>query len=131
MIAMRKTLALVLALVLTACASSAPSDGTPRRQANRLAADEIQNAQAQNAYDMIRALRPNWLSTRGQHSLTNPLAGQVVIYVDGTRLGGADNLRQIQSRDIETATYMNASEAGSRLGLDHSGGAILLTLRRR
>jgi hypothetical protein len=124
--------ATVVTLGLLACgATSGPGDGAPRRQANRISPEEIQNAQTQNAFDMIRSLRPAWLSTRGQQSLSNPTAGQVVVYLDGARAGGVETLRQIQALDIESAQYMNAAEAGSRFGLDHTGGAILITTRRR
>jgi outer membrane receptor protein involved in Fe transport len=123
---------LTLFLAITGCAAAAgPGDGAPRRQGKRISAEEIQQAQTQNSYDMIRSLRPAWLQRRGQQSLTNPGAGQVVVYLDGTRLGGAEALRQIPALDVESAQYLSGTEAGSRFGLDHTGGAILITTRRR
>jgi len=122
----------VLVLAIAGCAPAAGAgDGAPRRQANRITTEEIRQAQTQNAYDMIRALRPAWLQTRGAQSITNPGAGQVVVYLDGTRAGGAETLRQIPALDVESAHYLSGPEAGSRFGLDHTGGAILITTRRR
>jgi len=120
-------------LVLVGCASSPDpgSGGAPRRESNRITSEEIRQVQAQSTYDLIRSLRPAWLERRGQHSLTNPAAGQVVVYVDGTRTGGPDFLRQIPAINVESAQYLSGTEAGSRFGLDHSGGAILVTTRRR
>jgi len=130
-----RTLQALLATLVTvglfACATSGPADGAPRRDANRISPDEIRTAQTQNAYEMIRSLRPNWLTTRGQHSLSNPTAGQVVVYLDGARAGGVEALRQLQALDVDSVQYMNAAAAGSRFGLDHTGGAILITTRRR
>lgn len=123
----------MLASSLAGCAANpaAGDDQGPRRQSNQITAEEIQAAQAQNLYDLIRSLRPNWVAPRGQQSLTNPTAGQVMVYLDGTRAGGPDILRQIRPTDVELVHYLGATEAASRFGLDHSGGAILVTTRRR
>jgi hypothetical protein len=71
------------------------------------------------------------LQARGPQSFTDRSAGGVVVYLDGTRIGGASTLRRIMASDMETAQYLSASEAASRYGLNHSGGAILITTRRR
>jgi hypothetical protein len=123
----------LLCAVLAGCASNpgAGDNSQPRRQANRITAEEIQEGASRNAYELIRSLRPAWLETRGSHSLTNTGAGQVVVYLDGTRMGNASILTQIQIADLALAQFLSPTEAGARYGLDHTGGAILITTRRR
>ena len=126
-------LSLVVALVtLTACAAGQQqtSQRTPVRDSNQLTAQELQGTQYQNAFDLIQTTRPRWLQPRGPQSFTDRTAGEVMVYLDGTRIGGPSTLRRIMASDMESAQYLNASEAASRYGLNHSGGAILISTRR-
>jgi hypothetical protein len=123
---------LLLALVGCASAPAAGGEAPARRQTNLITLEEIQqHAQASDAFEVIRALRPNWLRTRGQQSLSDPTAGQVVVYLDGTRAGGPGFLRQIAVQNMQSAQYLNAGEATSRFGTGHTGGVILIVTRGR
>jgi hypothetical protein len=118
-------------LILPACASA----GTERETAlpgdqNRLTAHEIQQRDHTNAFEVVQALRPQWLRQRGQTSLRVPQSSEVVIYVDGQLLGGPGTLRHVHASQVDTMQYLNASEATMRFGTGHSGGAIVILTRR-
>jgi hypothetical protein len=123
-------LMLLVAAALGACAPAGETASSPRSHANRLTIEDIERNQYLSAYDMIQALRPNWLRGRGQQSFMNPTAGQVMVYVDGSRMGGPDTLRQLRADDVQEVQFLSPNEAGSRFGLDHTGGAILVVTRR-
>ena len=54
----------------------------------------------------------------------------IQVYVDGFRLGGIQELRQINAKAIDSVEYLNGVEATHRLGIRNSDGAILVTMRR-
>jgi hypothetical protein len=121
-------------IALAACASAggetANTQRLPVRESNQITAKELEGSQHQNAFDLIQSTRPRWLRGRGPQSFTDRGAGAVVIYLDGTRIGGASTLRRIMASDMEAAEFLSASEAMSRYGMNHSGGAILIQTRR-
>jgi hypothetical protein len=130
----RRWFVVVLSATLAACASgggaTANKQRVPVRESSQLTAKELEGTQHQNAFDLIQSTRPRWLQKRGPQSITDRNAGSVVVYLDGTRIGGAATLRRIMAGDMEAAEYLTASEAMSRYGMNHSGGAILITTRR-
>jgi hypothetical protein len=131
--------------VLAGCSGRSPETGPGnQRQANLLTTEEIRQAQpGQNAFDAIRALRPNWLQPRGAQTLGSPVQTEqpgvrgmtrgevpIMVYVDGTRAGTTDILRQILASDVLRMQFLGGTEAAARFGTDHSRGAILVTTRR-
>ena len=122
--------------ILLGCAANPGVDAgqAAGRQANLITTEEIQQAAStRNAFDLIRALRPNWLQARGVQSVQRKrtrTAVEVMVYVDGTRTGGPEMLRQILASNVQEARYLGGPEATSRYGTNHSAGAILITLRR-
>ena len=141
--------AAAISLVAAACASSPPSSsgGTPgpRTGPNFITADEISRVNVQNAYEAVQKLRPSMLrqrqvaSANGQGGVgkdapavtgTSVSAGQLVVYVDNTRLGDVDQLRGIAASSIFSVRYFSASEAQTKWGSGHPGGAIEVITKR-
>jgi hypothetical protein len=120
-----------LALLMVGCAS-APSNvnGEPRRELNRITEEEISERHFSDAYELVSAIRPNWLRTRGPQSLSDPQAGQVLVYLDGMRAGGAQFLRNVAASRVAYLEYLPPGLAASRYGTDHDGGVILVSSRR-
>jgi hypothetical protein len=136
--------AAVIALGITGCGSSAApgiasAGGGPKPSATVITADEIAKVSVTNGYEVVQKLRPAMLSQRqvasahGQGGVaadappikgTAVESGQVVVYMDGTRLGGVEQLRQITASTIATLRYYSASEAQLKWGSNHPGGAI-------
>ena len=118
----------LLLLVTAACASSTQGSRTSgRRDARVLSAAEIKASSASNMYDVIRSHRPEWLIKRGQTSIN--LEGDIVVYVDNVALGGPESLKSIDVQSVQSARFLNASEAQMRYGVGHMHGAIVVVTR--
>ena len=48
------------------------------------------------------------------------------LYIDGARRSGVDELRSLRGPDIQQMEFMSASDATTRFGTGHQGGAILV-----
>jgi hypothetical protein len=127
-------ISLALLFVAIGCAPAAEGAGgstAPRMNRNVITAEEIAATErAGSAYEIVQALRPNWLRTRAGGTVTNPGAGEPVVYVDGIRMGGTNMLRQIERSGIVTLQYLDAKDATTRFGTGHSGGVIMVGTRR-
>jgi len=110
--------------------SHASQPATPPHRAHRdrnvLTPEDFANRNEDNAYAIVRALRPAWLrGSRGASS--NAEASPVVVYRDGVKMGGENELRSISTAQIREIRYLDAMAATQRYGMDHAGGAILVT----
>jgi len=118
-----------LATAVAACSSTGGTSSGPRRDPNLITAEELSEYATLSALDVVRRLRPRWLTGRGQGSggMNRPQVLQ-----DGARLGDPDNaLRSIAVSDIESIRYLSASDATMRYGTNFPGGAIVVTSRAR
>lgn len=126
---------IILALALGACASSgastsaegteAQTQSTPRSDRNTLTAADLQRSQATNLYDIIRALRPQWLDVRPQAS-----GDPIQVYMDDNRMGGIEVLRTLTPTGIRVIRWLDPSMAQGRYGLNNRGGAIAISTER-
>jgi hypothetical protein len=132
------TMALPLALVLLAglaaagCAAGGTrsEEGSARSQPNVITEQQIVDSNLSTAFDVVRSLRPAWLRQRPM-SISNPEGAEVAVYVDGARMaGGLESLRQLRAENLTRMEFMSASDATTRYGTGHMGGAILVTTRR-
>jgi len=122
-------LILGIALTLAGCAS-APAGSGQRSNSAVITRDQLEALNSSNAYDIIQQLHPQWLTPRGQMSLSNPQSNQVAVYMAGSRLGGPSELRGFIGAQLETIQYLDARQATARFGSGNVGGAIVLTQRR-
>lgn len=120
---------LLLAVCLfTGCATGGQqTSGSASADRNVITQQEIDAAQSLTAYDMIRALRPRWLSERGVTSLRS--SNPVMVYVNENRVGTVERLRDYAPRDLHEARFLDATQATQRFGTGHRSGAIMLYLR--
>lgn len=120
----RYHLFVALALGLVGCS-------TPRAQTGGdvdrsvLLADDFADRGFHTAYDVVEALRSNWLASRGPNSFQSPTVVQV--YLDGIRLGGVETLRTVDVQPIVYIRYFDGVAATARWGLDHGAGAIYVS----
>jgi hypothetical protein len=121
---------LVLLVGLAGCASTGDGERAARQHRNILTEEQIQASQHLTAFDAVRTLRPSWLRDRPL-SVTNPEGAEVVVYVDGVRMtGGVETLRQVRAETVVRMEFMSSSDATTRFGTGHMGGAILISTRR-
>jgi hypothetical protein len=118
------------AAVSAGCASK--GGGTPRasrgRQTDLITRDEITRAQWATAYDMVLALRPRWLSTRGADTIMGQ-QGEVQVRVDDSPAGGIGVLRTLTPSVIASMRFVDPVAAAGRWGSSHMHGAILVSTR--
>lgn len=124
----RPALAILSLTLLAACASSAAPTG-PRRQRDRISAEEIASVQVGTAYEVIEALRPEFLRARGSASMSGAQEFAVV-YIDGVRAGAPDELRRVPREVIGEIRYLSANDATTQYGTGHGGGAVLVVTKR-
>ncbi len=120
--------AIVLAILLVACASTGPGRG--RGVGNVLTYDDLVASNQTNVYAAIQALRPAWLRARGQTSADVPTV--VTVFEDGTPRGSVSELTSMLFTNVVDVTYFSASDAVFRFGtIAGSGGSIEINTRVR
>lgn len=131
-----------LAIVaLTACASapaqksasssSAAQTAAQSRNPNLLTAADIA-ARGQvdgTAYDVIRRLRPTFLTFHGAAGTSNA-AGAVQVSLDGSSLSAVSLLQGLPALNIAEVRYLSASDAAQRFGTSANGGPVLLVKQK-
>jgi hypothetical protein len=125
------SLAVLLALS-TACASGAaggatdtPGASRQRQDRNVLTREQLLETGHGNALEAVRALRSNWLLTKGTDSFNSPT--QVQVYLDDNQYGGVDSLRGIAIQQIKFIRYYDGVSASARWGLGHGQGVIYVS----
>jgi hypothetical protein len=124
--------ALVVLGMLPAAVGAQQKDRPARRDRNLITDQEIEQnrTRADNAYDLISALRPQWLRTRGNTTLVPGVDDGVALYVDGTRRGSVEELRSVPVEHLTELRYVSAGDATTRYGTGHAQGAIEVSTRR-
>jgi hypothetical protein len=122
-----------LFVALSSCASATGSRSSPMGDTDIIArADIADSRSASNAYDLILALRPLWLQTRGLANLRQAAGEEgIVVYMDNARLGDIQTLRRVPLGSIQYLEHFSAPEATQRWGGGHIHGAILVSTQRR
>lgn len=104
--------------------------------------DDIVSSGATNAWDLIRSARSDWLVPRGTNSFRETARGsadfgqpasvtpgidQILVYLDNTRLGGTQQLAEIDLASIGRIEFVEGAQATWRWGAGHAHGVILLS----
>ena len=112
-----------------AAPAAAPSVAArPRQDQQLITRDVIVGTQYTNLFDVVLAMRPNWLRTRGANDSAK---GDVLqIYLDNQRVGGADELRNIAPSSVLSVRYYDPIASASRWGIGHSAGVIFVLTQR-
>ena len=131
-------LVLVLAPVVSACASSSDApfseDAERAIQATGGSSTLIVRAQLEvltnrSAWDAVETLNRRWMQARrGSSFATGPNYARVA--VDGVVRGELDELRQLNTTNIETMRYLSAPDATTKYGTGFPGGVIEVDTRR-
>lgn len=121
---------LLMTLAAASCASSAGGDGSVRRDPNVITAAELTDLLDRSVYEAISQLRPQWLTTRGNVSLTTSDNRLPSAIVDG-QPNRLDFLESMRPDEVETLRFISAADATMRWGTGYPNGAIEVTTRRR
>ena len=92
---------------------------------------ELASVSANNAYEAIERLRPQWLQIRGPSSVTQPEGDWPLVYMDNVRAGDVSMLPNIPVDDIGEIRFITGSDATTRWGTGVTGGVIeIISLKR-
>lgn len=146
-----RAFARVLAAIVFVCGSlscSSASSGaanpaaTPKVDPDVISKAEIDSQAWRDAYDIVQVLRPTWFSRKsgsasarrmGVSTSSSAIGAGLVVYIDNSRMGGVEALRQIRPNSIESLTFMDAATATAKLpgiGMSVISGAIVGRSRR-
>lgn len=139
----RRSVLVAASLALTACAStqSAPDvqlagmavDDVHSSNSNVLVAQEIGRTDGRTAWAVVERLRPDFIvaatawSGGGRSAFYMDSAR--VVYVDGARAGGLEQLRWIRAEAVQQIERLDGPAATARFGADHAAGALMVTTR--
>ena len=105
--------------------------GRPRQDQQLITREVIRSTQYTNMYDVVLALRSNWLRARPAESIQGQ-SPSIQVYLDNQRLaGGAEELRQLSPTNIESVRYFDPITASARWGMDHGAGAIYVLTAKK
>ena len=146
---MHRKLAILSMIVVFGGAAGCASGGAgsassaAKTNPNLITTAEIDSGSFRSAYDVVQRLRPNWFTKAAQAgsqtmgasatsgSQTSGGSG-LVVYLDNTRMGGVQALRDLTASGIGSLEFMDASTAQARLpGIGSSviSGAIVARSR--
>jgi len=141
----RASLYAVVAAAAIGCASSgATTSGLarPRTDPNLITKAEIDSEPFRDAYDIVQRLRPSWYTQKsgtsrarrmGTSSSNSDIGAGLVVYLDNSKLGGVEVLRQLTPNSIESLQFLDAAAATAMLpgiGTSVVAGAIVAHSRR-
>lgn len=123
-----RTFTTLAGLVLLATACGMPPPGANRSR-KVITAAQMLEVNANDVYDGVRKLEPDWLSSRGPVSITDSTPSIASVFVNGTQMGTVEYLHNLRPDDIDEVRYYEAGEASARFGMGHPRGVIDVILR--
>lgn len=123
--------ALVLACVaILGCAQQRVGPSVASSDPALITFEEIEASRDANAFDLIQRLRPNFLTYRGETSLSKGRSSPYpTVYLDGQEYGPIGSLRNIPASQISSIRLLRSWEATTRYGTGNMGGVIAITTR--
>ena len=116
-------------MFIIGCSSSTTNTGNRiRRDPFLIVRSEVVASNVANAFDLISAARNNWLRGSITRSINFETTFYPVVYVNTIRYGGISSLKNIPIVNLYEIEFIRPTDAFSRFGADHSGGAILITI---
>ena len=132
----RATIAVIIA---AGCRTLSPNSttSTPISEITSSEVDRVHDPAATTAYDVIRLLRPWMLVSRSLRDLDATAGARhqssqhdVEVYLDGTYIGGVDELKSIPRASVAKVRWLSPIEAAARYGPGHAGSAIAVSTMR-
>jgi hypothetical protein len=130
----------VLSLIALACAPATASSHSRlvAKHVDEIPQAEIEAASMQfgTAYDIVRALRPTMVTSRGtttarsrSQSPVREADHGIKVYLDGIRYGGVESLATIPANAVREIRWLSAGDATIRYGTGNVAGAIVVATR--
>lgn len=111
------------------CAGGAAVARPGSGDGSTLSRAQLEETNSEDLYAAIAKLRPEWLSSRGPTSVSDPTPTSASVFMNGSLLGKAEYMRQMRVIDVTEVRYWNAGQASARFGMGHPRGVIEITRR--
>ena len=119
---------LAVAAVL-GCVSTGSKSGIPPTSRSLITNEEIARSRATTAYGAVEQMRPLWLRSHGQTSVSMPGSQYANVYINKQRYGDITTLRSIPVDQVLEIRYYSPAESVSRFGAENVSGVIEVTRR--
>ena len=106
------------------CASSGSKSGLPPTSRSLITNEEIARSRATTAYGAVEQMRPLWLRSHGQTSVSMPGSQYANVYINKQRFGDITSLRSIPIDQVVEIRYYSPAESVTRFGADNVSGVI-------
>ena len=124
----------LLGVVVYACASAGGTASASRNDYDVLTKAQLATVGEVSMMVAIQKLRPNWLSKRGltttevtdQPLPASDAGREVMIMLNGSKLGGPNNLLSLTASSIVSARHFDGLAATGRWGICCGAGVIYL-----
>jgi len=125
----------IFGLLLAAGACATGQSGGARAERDVISAEEIEQSNVHDAYEIVRQLRPRWLRGRGPQTFTDDVRNTTIpgyprVKVDDLPPMNLEDLRDIRVVEIAEIRYINPRDATLRYGTGFSGGIIQVITKR-
>lgn len=126
-----KTLSVVLYLCVAAgCAARTSSSGSSAARPDRdlISRQELADPALRSltVLEVVRSLRPTYLSSRGKLSLQDSEAGKVHASIDGIGVVALEELKNVLVTGVIEIRFLNAGAAMQRFGGSAHQGPVIL-----
>jgi len=121
--------AILVSSVAVACAPVQPYEVVVPWDPSLITLADIQANESGTALDVVRKVRPNFLTSRGATNLL-PSSTLPALYIDGMRHGDISLLSQIPAKWIAEMRMYRLGNA-SQFGINNQSGVLAITTRRR
>lgn len=116
-------------VVLVACSPPRLGPGAVS-DSQLITEDEIDASRAANAFEVIRKLRANFLTYRGETSVRGESKPYPTVYLDGQEFGAIETLRTIPASQISSIRLFRSWEATTKFGTGNMGGVIAINTKQ-
>ena len=106
------------------------SHGPSMRSSDFVGSAEIDVGGGGTAYDVLQRLRPQFFIARAVAMTGDAYGGRPVVYIDGMRLGGIEELRTISATMLGEVRFLSPVVGSERFGRYHPGGVIEISTKR-
>lgn len=136
--------AIIFACACASSSGSSPAGATqagatqsaPVRDRTQITAADMQGVAANNLYEVVQRLHPEWLAHR-----TTPSSGRqrnaaqnsdsdISVYVGDQRAGNSEYLKNMSVGSVAALKYYSAGDAQAKFGTGNSSGVIQIVSSR-
>lgn len=113
----------------SASIGAADEDARATRDRNLITTGDIEadpSLRTQSVLDVIRSLRPQFLTNPGTQSYSDPEAGLVHASINGTRVVSVSELGQLHAREVHEIRLLTAAQAMQKFGGAARRGPVIL-----